>query len=312
MPLPSQYEKITARAVIAMMLSRMETGSSAWVNDLAAKVNSNQATEDYGFLGTAPALREFIGGRSLKEIKENSFSITNKDYENSVRFRTKDMRRDKTGMIRMRIDDLTDRVNDHPASLLSTLIMNGESTPCYDGQYFFDTDHSDGKSGSLSNDVGYTVTSATAPTSDEMAEAVLGAIQAMYGFKDDQGEPVNQNARRFGVMVPVPFMGATLKAVKALLGSGGASATIPALSGDFEIVPVVNPRLTWTTKFATFRLDSNAKPFILQQEGAPGILALGEGSEYEQLHKEQIYGWDWSGNVGYGMWQGAVLTTLST
>ena len=37
--------------------------------------------------------------------------------------------------------ELAERGTTHFASLLSTLIVNGASTTCYDGQYFFDTDH---------------------------------------------------------------------------------------------------------------------------------------------------------------------------
>ena len=44
-----------------------------------------------------------------------------------------------------------DRTVSHWASLLSTLIVNGESATCYDEQYFFDTDHSEGESGTQSN-----------------------------------------------------------------------------------------------------------------------------------------------------------------
>jgi len=99
--------------------------------------------------------------------------------------------------------------------------------------------------------------------------------------------------------------------VTALLGTGGASAIVPALKGYFNVKVVPNPRLTWTTKFVTLRTDEAAKPFILQEESIPDVVALGEGSEYEQLNKEQLFGVDWSGNVGYAYWQQAVLNTFA-
>ncbi len=134
----------------------------------------------------------------------------------------------------------------------------------------------------------------------------------MYSFKDFAGEPMNQGAANFTVMVPVPFMTAALKAVTALLGANGQSATIPALQGRFSIKVEVNPRLTWTTKFAVFRTDGGVKPFVLQEdEGGKDVIALGDGSEYEQMNKEQIFGVDWAGNVGFGYWQGAVLVTFT-
>ncbi|MFK5283404.1 Mu-like prophage major head subunit gpT family protein, partial [Lacticaseibacillus paracasei] len=82
----------------------------------------------------------------------NSLSITNKHYENTLEVALRDLRRDKTGQIQARIQDFADRQLTHWASLLSTLIINAPSTVCYDGQFYFDTDHSEGSSGTQSND----------------------------------------------------------------------------------------------------------------------------------------------------------------
>lgn len=310
--LPQQFEKITARGVKGMVLARLDTGGAAWINQVAMRMSSDQASEDYAWMGTSPALREFIGGRTPAELRELSFSITNKDYEGSITIKSKDMRRDKLGMIQVRVNQLADRANDHPAKLLSSLIIAGESTTCYDGQYYFDTDHSEGSSGTQSNDITSSASSTTAPTTEEMSNAIMAAIQAMLGFKDDRGEPMNQSAREFVVMVPASFTKAALMAVTALLGSNGGSNAIPALRDNFNVTVTVNPRLTWTTKFAVFRVDEAAKPFILQEEAAGAdVVTLGEGSEYEQLNKECLFGVDWAGNVGYGYWQYAVLVTFS-
>jgi phage major head subunit gpT-like protein len=311
--LPQQMQKITTEGVRGMILARLDTGATNWVNGVAMRMTSMQASEEYAWLGSSPALREFIGGRTPAELRELSFVITNKDYEGSIRIQSKDMRRDKLGMIRIRVNQLADRANDHPAKLLSTLILSGEATLCYDGQYFFDTDHSEGDSGSQSNDLSRAIVDKDAPTGDEMAKSIMACIMAMYGFKDDRGEPMNQSASEFLVMVPPSYMEAALLAVKAILGEGGKSATLPTLSGDFSIRVAVNPRLSaWTDKFVTFRTDDAAKPFILQEEDIPDVIALGEGSEYEQLHKEQLFGVDWTGNVGFGYWQDAVLMTHTT
>lgn len=310
--LPQQFQKITTNGVKGMILARLDTGPVAWVGRVSMRVTSDQAVEEYGWLGAAPALREFIGGRTPAELRENSFQISNKDYEGSITFKSKDMRRDKLGMIQVRVNQLSDRATDHPAKLLSTLIVNGESQICYDGQFFFDTDHEEGDSGVQSNDITRPIVNKDEPTPDEMAKSIMACIQAMYGFKDDRGEPMNQSAMEFDVMVPTTYMEPTLTAVTALLGEAGRSAIIPALSGKFTINVVVNPRLPWTDKFAVFRTDEAAKSFILQEEDIPDVIALGEGSEYEQLNKEQLFGVDWTGNTGYGYWQFACLMTHTT
>ena len=57
------------------------------------------------------------------------------------------------------------------------------------------------------------VATATAPTPYEMALAILGVIQWFYTLLDDQGEPINGEARNFLAMVPVPFWGAAVAAM---------------------------------------------------------------------------------------------------
>ncbi|MBB4277031.1 Mu-like prophage major head subunit gpT family protein [Rhizobium mongolense] len=310
--LPQQFQKITTNGVRGLILARLDTGPIAWVNRLSMRISSDQAIETYAWLGNAPALREFIGGRTPAELRENGFQISNKDYEGSILIKSKDMRRDKLGMIQIRVNQLADRALDHPAKLMSSLIVAGESTLCYDGQYFFDTDHLEDSSGAQSNDIGAIAAVPTAPTEEEFSAAVIKAIQQIYGFKDDRGEPMNQSASEFDIMVPVSMMGVALKAVTAMLGAGGASATLPTLERYFRLNVVPNPRLTWTNKFSVFRTDEAAKPFILQEEEIPDVVALGEGTEYEQLNKEQLFGIDWTGNVGYAWWQHACLVTLAT
>lgn len=313
MSYPAQNDKLSTRGVKSMLLLALETGTAAWVTQLAMSTNSDQASEEYAWLGAPPAMHEFIGKRRLDELAEVSFKISNKDHEANIRIKSKDMRRDKTGQIQVRIDQLADRVNDYPAKLLSTLLLNGESALCYDGQYYFDTDHEEGDSGAQSNKITFDVGTPTKPTSDEMADAIMAGLQQMFLFKDDKGEPINQSATEFTVMIPVGFMTAAFKAVSALLGANGQSATIAALKDRFTINIVVNPRLSaWTDRFAIFRNDGNIKPFILQEEtGGKDVVAIGDGSEYEQLNKEQIFGVDWAGNVGFGYWQGAVLVILT-
>ena len=309
---PSQFDYITDSSVIAMMLTAIDVGGTGWVDQLAMRVDSDDGSEDYGWLGNVPGLHEFIGGRRVEELKEYSFKIDNKDFESSIRVQRKDMRRDKMGMIERRVAQFGERVLGHPAKLLSTLIVNGESQVCYDGQYFFDTDHKDRDETAQSNDISKAIAAPTAPTSADMTDGILAAIQAMYGFTDDQGEPTNQSAMQFLVMVPVTMMRAALEAVTALLASGGGTNLLPALKGKLDITVQVNPRLTsWTAKFAVFRTDGQVKPFVLQQEYDAEPWALGPDSEHCTKTGECMYGVDWGGNVGYGDWRGAVLVTFT-
>jgi len=306
---------ITSRAVIGMYYAALEAvGGMSWVNAISNYFNSDQASESYPWLSQVPALREWIGGRHAKGFTENSISIENKHFEATLDILLKELRRDKTGQLQARINEFSRRGDSHFASLLSTLLINAESTVCYDGQYFFDTDHSEGNSGTLSNDITTDISAlpasvhgaATAPSPEEMQQAILTSINQMFSFKDDQGEPINETAQEFLVMVPVGLSMATRSALSTLRESGPSTFDMDG----FSIRAAVNPRLTWTDQFATFRTDGDIKPLIRQEETAPEIKVKDENSEYAFDNDAIQIGIDTWRNVGYGRWQGAVLNKL--
>ncbi len=301
---------ITSRSVIGEMYMRLTAGDTSYVNRLAMRMESNQEIETYAWLGMAPKMREWIGGRQPKGLREQSFQITNKDFEATLEILTKDLRREKFGQIKVRIAELARRTLTHPASLITTLLINGEAALCYDGQYFYDTDHSEGDSGSQNNDLTHAAATGTAPTVLEMRDAIMEAIQAILGFKDDQGEPMNEDARVFEVMVPTALWAVAAAALALPTLVQGETNILKNLPG-FSITPVVNARLTDAAKFYVHRTDADTKPFILQEEVPLNVAAIAEGSELEFKEKKHWYGVDWAGNVGYGFWQHSALMTFT-
>lgn len=302
---------LSSRAIIGRFYRTLEQDAgSAWVDNLSMLFNSDQESETYKWLGQTPAMREWAGGRHAKGFRENGLTIANKHYEGTLEVDVSELRRDKTGQIMVRVDELAQRTNAHWASLLSTLILNAESTVCYDGQFFFDTDHSEGDSGAQSNDISYNVATTTDPTSQEMATAIFKGIQQILSFVDDQGEPMNENASQFLVQVPISLMNNALSAVSDATFGGGETNTLRA--SNFGITVAANQRLSsWTDKFAVYRTDGSVKPFIRQQETDVMLKAVAEGSELEFTHDKHHYGVDAWRNVGYGYWQHGCLVTLT-
>ena len=308
---------LSSRAIIGEYYATLEQDAGAsWVNSISNLFQSDQESETYKWLGMSPSMREWVGGRHAKGFRENGITITNKDFEATLEVLVKEMRRDKTGQVMLRVREMAERTNSHWAKLLSTLLIAAEAGVCYDGQYFFDTDHSEGDSGTQSNDLTLDVATPASPTTGEMESAILKSIEAMLGFKDDQGEPMNENAREFLIMVPVPFMSAAAAALGSQIivdASTSRSNTILTLGslGGFRVGVAVNARLTWTTKFATFRTDGQVKSLIRQEEEPVTMSAIAEGSELEFKENKHQYGVKASRNVGYGYWQRACLTTLT-
>ncbi len=317
---------LTSKDIIGMIDNGIELSKDqGWPYLVGMEVGSNQETEHYKSIGATPALREWIGGRSVKSLRTAGIDVTNKDFEATLLVAKSDLRRDKTGFIKVRVGQMVDRYVQHWAKLLSTLREAGGSTVCMDGQYFYDDDHSLGDSGTLKNTLAVgdysnlNVTTPSAPTAIELAKAILDVIQHFYTLKDDQGEPVNENARKFMVQVPANMFAALIQALRSnFLSTGTGAVDNPVLVGkdQFEVIPCVNPRLTDNDVFYVDRIDGVAKPFILQSEPVNGsaeyeLTAKAEGSDFEHDNNAHEYGIHCSRNVGFGFWQSSIKAQLS-
>lgn len=312
---------LSSRAVIGMYYERLDANPGmAWIDGVSNMFTSDQASEVYPFLGQSPAMREWIGGRNVNSLSGNSLTIVNKHYENTLEVAIRDLRRDKTGQIQARINDFADRQLTHWASLLSTLLVNGPSTVCYDGQYYFDTDHSEGSSGSQSNDITVDISTlpaeshgtVTAPSKEEMQQAILAGIAQMLALKDNQGEPVNENASAFLVIVP-PSLYLTAAAAISTVVNGALSQNLnPNQVAGMSISVQMNARLTtWTDSFAIFRTDSPLKGLIRQSETEAVLKIKDENSEFAFDNDAIQIGLDSWRNVGYGDWKRAVYVTMT-
>ena len=302
-------KSLGSRAILSYLYPRLEVTPSGWVNQLGLYVPSDQATETHKWVGMAPAMREWVGGRHVEKPRDYGITIENKKFEGTIGVTLDEIRRDQTMLVEQRIRELYTEANNHWPQLLSELINNIETTVCYDGQFLVDTDHADYKSGTQSNDISFAAATGTTPTVTEMVDAILQSIQTMYGFKSDQGRPINRSVRDFMIMVPTTYWSVAMKAVnQELIGSGETNVIN---KGGVSISVVMNPELTWTTKMMTFATDSPSKPFILQDEVPLSVSAKAEGSDFEHDFDAHEYGVKAVRNVGPGMWQSCVMTTFT-
>lgn len=310
---------LSSRAIVGMYYEALESQTGqGWIDAVSNFFTSDQPSETYNWLGMPPAMREWVGGRHAKGFTSNGVTIANKHFEATLDIALKDLRRDKTGQLKTRMAELAERGRTHYASLLSTLLVNGATTVCYDGQYFFDTDHSEGASGSQSNKINSDISalpaavhgSTTAPSPEEMQQSILAGISKIHTFVDDQGEPLNETASSFLVMVPVGLSDAARSGLSMARVAGPSTFSIDGMT----IQLAVNPRLTiasWTDKFVVVRTDGSIKPLIRQEETATQVKVKDEASEYAFDNDAIQVGIDSWRNVGYGRWQGACQVTLT-
>jgi phage major head subunit gpT-like protein len=310
---------LSSRAVLGMYFARLENPMSAgWIDGVSNLFGSDQASEQYPFLGQNPRMREWLGGRQAKGLRSSSLTITNKHYEATLEIALRDLRRDKTPQLAARISEFADEGDAHWGTLVSTLIQNGPSTACYDGQYFFDTDHSEGDSGTQDNDITVDISTlpgavhgvVTAPSVEEMQQSIVKGIAQILSFKDDRGRPMNTNARSFLVTVPVGLWVTATAAVAALTTAAMQMNINPNVLAGIKVDVQMMPELTWTDSFAVWRTDSPIKGLIRQNEQDPQLKMKDEDSEFAFDNDAIQIGVDaWRG-ADYGLWQRACYVTM--
>ena len=111
-----------------------------WQN-IATLVPSTTKQEHYGWLGQFPRLREWIGDRQFKNMAAHDYTIKNKKFEGTINVLRDDLEDDTYGIYMPLLKEVGYAAATHPDELVYGLVGAGFATPCYDGQYFFDTDH---------------------------------------------------------------------------------------------------------------------------------------------------------------------------
>jgi phage major head subunit gpT-like protein len=182
---------IAASRALTAKFNREASAVSTFYPQICTITPSDGADEQYGILGAMPSIREYLGDRVYNKLRGATYTLANKEWEGSLEIEKKDVADDRLGLYDGALTTLAQRAARHPDKLLMSAIVNGESETCFDGQFFFDTDHSWGGSGSQDNDLTYAAASGTTPTIDEFLASYEQARSAMMGFKDDNGEPLH-------------------------------------------------------------------------------------------------------------------------
>jgi phage major head subunit gpT-like protein len=299
----------TAKAIVNLrsLTQRFDQGmemARPFYPEIATIVQSTGRDEEYGGLGSVPGVREWLGDRQFNTLRGAKFTIENKHWESSVMVEKTDIadgRLVKYGPI---LEELGKEAAFHPDELMFDLIINGESSVCFDGQFFFDTDHVWGDSGSQSNDLTSAAATGTTPTEAEFRTAYHAARAAMLGFKRDNGKlfhrpTITPNADFLLLVKPAHEETARAALTKTFINSGESNLVLDAP----RIVAV--PYLT-ADKFYLLKTGGALKPFIFQaREPLTRQMKGMDDKEWKDVKfmTEARY------NAGYLAWWNAVLTT---
>ncbi len=299
----------TASRLITAQFDKGVRAAKPYYPVIANVVPSESAEEKYGWLGDMPGVREWLGDRVFNQLRAADYELKNKHWESSLLVSKNDIADARLLKYGMLIASLAAEASYHPDELMFSAMVLGETAGlCFDGQLFYDTDHSWGSSGTQSNDLTYAAATGTVPTSAEFRAAYNAAYAAMIGFKNDQGKPLYRPTQGMEIARPVVHVGPTLypTALEALTARFDTNGNPVVIMGNPELVPI--GYLTDATKFYVHDTSGIMKPFVFQ-EREPLSRQVKGADDLEtkdlKLMTEGRYA------AGYLAWWKSVLTTFT-
>lgn len=269
--------------------------------------SSVRTSEKYGWIGNMPGMREWLGERQFSELRAANFVLENKHWESSLLIKKTDLADDNLGQYGPVLEQLGIEAAHHPDELWFSVLEQGESTACFDGQFFFDTDHVWGNSGSQSNDITSTVVSTSAPTVAEIKTAIRKMVRTMLAFKNDQGKLYNRptvgRLNDLTLLVPLALRDLVYDALESELISNSSNIVV-----DRPNI-VSSPYLTSDVKLYLFKTGEAVKPFVFQRREPLTRMMKG----IDDLETKDVkFMTEARYNVGYFAWWTSILCTLTT
>jgi phage major head subunit gpT-like protein len=269
-----------------------EAAPSTW-EQTTMLVPSGSSQNNYNWLSMFPRMRKWLGEKTIKTLKAFKYTIINDDWEATVEVDRNDIEDDNLGIYAPQAQMAGYSAKQLPDEIDAELKNNAFANACYDGQYFYDTDH-DVAGESVSNKG----TAALSAATQALALASYGAARtAIMSFKDEEGRPL-------GLIPDLLEVPPALESVAKLLCDGDklADDTPNPYKGTARYV--VNPRLTSTTAWFLHVTNMPVKPFVYQERKKPVFVQQTDmSSDNVFLRKKFRFGTEARAAGGYGLWQ---------
>lgn len=123
----------------------------SYYEQIASVVRSGSRQTTYPWLGRTTAFREWLGERVVQALETHTYTIVNKNFEDTIAIDRNDIEDDTYGVYEPIIEQLGWDTKVHPDMLLFQMIKNAVANPAsvvgYDGQPFFSAQHPVGPMG---------------------------------------------------------------------------------------------------------------------------------------------------------------------
>ncbi|VVE14839.1 putative major head subunit protein [Pandoraea anapnoica] len=294
----AQSIAIIFQGINAIFNNAFGAAPSTW-QQIAMKVPSVGREEHYAWLDRFPAMRKWVGDKHIKALKAHGYTVRNDDFEATVEVDRNDIEDDRLGIYAPQAQSAGFSAAQLPDDIVYALVNGGFENACYDGQYFFDTDHPVGD-GVASNKFDMPLSIST----QAAAMASYGAMRtAMRKIKDDEGRPLNV---RPNILLVGP--GQEDVANSLMTSDRLEDGKNNLYKGTATVV--CDARIESDT--AWFLLDATkpVRPFVYQERKAPVFVAQFDMTADDVFMRKQFkFGAEARAAGGYGFWQLAAGST---
>jgi len=272
--------------------TRLKAASDDW-KKTTMEVPSSSSGEDYAWLSRFPKMRKWVGDKVIKNIEAGKFYKKNENWETTISVNRDDIEDDNIGIYRTQTDMAGESAAELWEIISDDLKNNAFTELCWDGQYFYDTDHPVGDN-SVSN-------KGTAA----LSASTLAAVQGSYG------------AARTAIMSVKDEEGMPLRLVPDLLEVGPADEAVARIICEADQLQdnspnpykgtatvMVNPGLTGSKWLLHVTNKASVKPFIIQMRKSPVFVSqTSEENDDVFMKGEYKFGAEARATGVYGFWQ---------
>ncbi|MGN6777577.1 Mu-like prophage major head subunit gpT family protein [Rhizobium sp.] len=126
---------------LSTIFNQALAATPSFYQTIAMTVGSTTFANEYPRLDDLPGFREWIGDRVVHDVGASLYSIQNRSFEKTIAIKRRMIEDDQIGIFSPIAAQYGQDGASFPDSLVWPLFKKGETTICYDGQYYFDADH---------------------------------------------------------------------------------------------------------------------------------------------------------------------------
>jgi phage major head subunit gpT-like protein len=269
-----------------------DAAPSQW-SQTAMLVPSGSGQNDYTWLSMFPKMRKWIGDKVIKALEAFKYTVVNDDWEATVEVDRNDIEDDNLGIYAPQAQMAGYSARQLPDEIVAELKNNAFANLCYDGQFFYDDDHS--VAGASVSNLG---TAALSAATAALAAASYGVARTkIMSVTDDEGRPLALIPDLLEVPPALEITGKRLVEMDRLTDDSPNP-----YKGTARLL--VNPRLTSTTAWFLHCTSMPVKPFVYQERKAPVFVEQTDAeTDNVFMRKKFRFGAEARAAGGYAFWQ---------